>query len=89
MSQNDYEKYQEAQFVKYDSICNCCGECCGANNDPCANLIRKEDGKYNCKVYNNRLGPQETVSGKLFTCVPIRDNIKRGFCSPSCAYVKK
>jgi len=87
MDDRAYEKYMEESFVKYDSACRRCGECCGVNNDPCTNLVSCGNGKYACCVYNKRLGPQKTISGKSFNCVSIKDNIRRGFCNPNCAYV--
>ena len=82
-----YEKYMKEEAVKYDSLCRRCGECCGIDNDPCANLIIEEGGKCACRAYEGRLGPQKTVSGKDFTCVPIKENIRRGFRYSGCAYV--
>lgn len=83
-----YEKYLKEEFIKYDSLCRRCGKCCGIDNDPCANLIIDEEGRCACRAYDVRLGPQKTASGKDFTCVPIKENIRRGFCNPDCAYVK-
>ena len=42
---------------------------------------------HHCKVYASRLGVQKTVSGKTFTCVDIRDNIKKGAVYDGCAYI--
>ncbi|MFA4982331.1 MAG: hypothetical protein WC592_07700 [Candidatus Omnitrophota bacterium] len=88
MDELSYKECLEKQTARNESLCKRCGECCGASNDPCANLIKEESGRYACRVYDNRLGPQKTVSGRGFTCVPIRDNIARGFRIPGCAYVK-
>jgi hypothetical protein len=82
-----YEEYLREAFVKHDSLCRRCGECCGAGKDPCRNLAREENGMYKCLVYENRLGPQKTISGKFFTCVPIKDNIRTGFSNPTCIYI--
>jgi len=89
MDSSAYDRDLKGRFVKYDSACKRCGECCGANNDPCANLVSKGNGQYACAAYDNRFGPQRTVSGKAFTCVSIRENIKRGFSNPNCAYAQK
>jgi len=90
MDSVSYEKHLEEGYVKYDSLCTRCGECCGAGSeDPCAKLVGDRQGAYNCSVYNVRLGVRETVSGKIFTCVAIRDNIRSGFSHPDCVYVKK
>lgn len=81
-----YEKYLKDQFVKNESLCKRCGKCCGVNSDPCVNLIAEAPGIYACGIYDNRLGPQRTVSGKDFTCVPIKDSINRGFYNSNCPY---
>ncbi len=88
MDTKSYEKYLKEESVKYESLCLRCGECCGINNDPCANLIIEEGGRCACRVYESRLGPQKTVSGKGFTCVPIKENIRRGDCDPNCVYIE-
>ena len=82
-----YQKYLEKKAESYESLCKRCGECCGAGNDPCASLVAEKDGTYSCSTYGDRLGMQKTVSGKIFTCVPIKDNMLKGFSGPNCAYV--
>jgi len=88
MDKTRYEDSQEELFERYEGVCRRCGECCGAaDGDPCANLGRDAStGLYFCRDYANRLGPQKTVSGKIFNCVPIRDIIKQGLLRPGCAY---
>ena len=86
MDNTAYQNHLESAMEKYEALCKRCGECCGTDNDPCSNLILYQE-KYYCKVYKNRLGPQETVSGKFFSCVSIKDNIKNGFTSLSCPYI--
>ena len=86
MDNSLYQKHLKEELVKYESICKRCGVCCGTSNDPCSNLAYNGDGKYSCRVYDTRLGIQKTVSGKIFTCVPIKDNIRNGFVNPNCAY---
>lgn len=83
-----YQEYLKKQAVKNDSMCRRCGVCCGAGNDPCINLVRDKGELYRCLIYDNRLGPQRTVSGSFFTCVPIRDNIRSGFSRPGCGYIE-
>jgi len=83
-----YQKYLKDKDAENDSICKRCGVCCGANNDPCINLARNKDGSYRCLVYNDRLGLQKTVGGNIFICARIRDNIKKGFVYPGCAYLR-
>jgi hypothetical protein len=83
-----YQRYQEEQLGRFEEICARCGRCCGSDDgDPCANLIASPAaGKYYCRVYPSRFGPQRTVSGKTFTCVPIRGLIKIGALREGCAY---
>ncbi len=84
-----YREHLKNKAIKSASICRRCGVCCGADNDPCENLTRGEDGIYACRVYATRLGPRTTVSGNIFNCVLIRDNITGGFAHPDCAYLKE
>ena len=84
---NEYIAYQEEKFRRYESICKRCGACCGAiDGDPCKNLGRDSNGRYYCKVYENRFGPQQTISGKWFNCTPIREVIAHEGARPGCAY---
>lgn len=84
-----YFKKQDELLSRYEAICVRCGACCGmTDGDPCASLQNGGDGTYHCKAYATRLGPQKTVSGKSFTCVPIRDVLKYESPHPGCAYVK-
>ncbi|MFQ5951989.1 MAG: hypothetical protein ACE5JK_01105 [Candidatus Omnitrophota bacterium] len=71
---------------KFEAICKRCGECCGASDDPCLNLVKTKDGLYFCKDYKNRLKEQKTVSGKTFRCVPIREHIEKGTLKSGCSY---
>jgi hypothetical protein len=81
------QKQRELTEV-YESRCKRCGACCGAyDGDPCAQLEKKADGSFFCRVYDSRLGPQKTVSGKSFTCVLIRENLKKSRLPfPRCPY---
>ena len=83
-----YEAYQREKFRRFEGACRRCGECCGSRDgDPCLNLARDEAaGKYYCRVYGDRLGPQKTVSGIPFNCVPISDIIRTACLRPNCAY---
>jgi len=90
---NDTKKYnilQEKQAIDWENTCINCGACCGVyDNDPCTNLVKKENNKYFCSNYNNRFGPQKTVSGKIFNCVPIRQIIDLSWPGDrNCAYKK-
>ena len=91
MDDVQYTNHQKEQFERFEGMCKHCGECCGSQDgDPCVNLGRDADtGKYYCKIYENRFGPQKTLSGKMFNCVPIRDVINRSLLKPNCAYSKK
>jgi len=90
MDKNLYNKKQEELSAEYESICICCGACCGlSDGDPCVNLVKDISGKYFCQVYDKRLGKQRTVSGKEFNCVTIRDVLRFGPVYPGCAYLKR
>jgi len=85
----DYDGYVEHLKMKdenFESLCKRCGACCGAEDDPCTNLRKSGEGRYYCKDYFNRLGPQRTVSGRRFECVSIREHIKNKTLRPGCAY---
>ncbi len=67
--------------------CLRCGKCCGRDDDPCKNLMYDADtGKYYCADYENRLGQQETVSGKKFRCVTIEEVKYNGYLPQGCGY---
>lgn len=83
-----YQKHLEEGFLKYEAMCVQCGQCCGSSgSDSCANLVALENGKYACRTYDTRLGIQKTLKGNIFTCVPIKDSIQKGFYSLKCAYI--
>ena len=82
-----YERYQKTRLDEYELLCLRCGECCGVGSDACENLESGGGGGYRCRIYNDRLGPQKTVSGNIFNCVAIKNNIRDGFSNPGCAYV--
>jgi len=74
MDEGAYIRKQKEEEIRYESLCNRCGACCGAlDGDPCEELRRDDSGKYFCSVYENRIGMHKTISGKQFACVPIRD----------------
>ena len=84
-----YKKKLEAQETDHEALCKRCGECCGAfGSDPCSQLSPIEDGHYVCTAYGDRLGPQRTRSGVIFTCVTIRDVHKHNVYYNDCAYNK-
>ncbi|MDD3905856.1 MAG: hypothetical protein PHS46_04905 [Candidatus Omnitrophica bacterium] len=82
-----YLQKQVAWQKEFEALCLRCGECCGLREDPCSNLIKAQDGKYACAIYDKRLGAQRTVSGKIFTCVPIQEVLKKGMPNKSCGYL--
>jgi len=87
MDSEKYIKCASEQEDKFELICRRCGECCGALDDPCVNLVKAEtSNRWFCKEYNNRFKRQKTVSGKSFTCVSIREHIRNGTLRPNCAY---
>lgn len=84
-----YQKKMEAQEADHEALCRRCGECCGASgSDPCSRLSPTDDGHFLCTAYADRLGPQKTRSGVIFTCVTIRDVHKHGVYYNDCAYNK-
>lgn len=75
----NYALYNEKQEEFFESICRQCGKCCGSDDgDPCLQLKKLEDGSYTCEVYLSRLGPQETVRGNKFNCIPIGHLLNKG-----------
>lgn len=84
-----YFRKLEYQNEAYEALCKRCGECCGAStSDPCANLAKLENGTYDCRIYETRYGPQQSVSGNIFACVNIREVISAGAGYPNCPYCK-
>ena len=85
-----YERKVERDLRDFEAICKCCGDCCGAfDGDPCSRLAKNGNGKFYCTVYGERLGPQETRTGRIFTCVPIRNLRKFGHLGAECGYNTK
>ena len=68
----DYEIYQINKEKEFEGLCLRCGNCCGAQSDPCSHLILQADGKYLCDIYPSRGGMQKTHSGNFFECVALR-----------------
>ncbi len=72
---------------EWESLCCHCGACCGAFEDPCEHLFIGLDKKSCCLVYENRIGPQKTVSGQSFNCVNIRQKFGQSWPGDiHCAY---
>ena len=82
-----FQKQKEAE-AKYEARCKRCAACCGAiGEDPCVRLHKDKTGKYYCSVYDTRIGKQVTISGKEFSCVPIR-YLRPRLPFKGCAYYK-
>jgi hypothetical protein len=90
MSEDRYIRYQKEKLIEYENLCKRCGACCGVfDNDPCINLKEEVKGKYFCAIYENKLGVQNSISGKEFICVPIWDILHKSWSgSFNCAYKK-
>jgi len=89
VEESQYLQKQKEEQEKYEALCSRCGACCGAlDGDPCINLAKDSSDKYYCKVYDNRIGVQSTVSGKTFACMPIREIFRFKSPYPNCAYFK-
>jgi len=87
MENIDYQTKIFEKEKEFESLCKRCGACCGAfDGDPCIHLVKEKSGTYYCNIYENRLGPQLTVKGNIFTCIPIREVKKDGYLKPNCSY---
>ena len=88
-NENEYRGYLADKEREWENLCLRCGACCGAYEDPCRELRKDPDGKYSCGVYERRYGARQTVSGKKFRCMPIRDIIHMAWDHDQlCAYKK-
>lgn len=85
-----YQTYQENKLKEFENLCSRCGNCCGAaEGDPCQHLIKADDGKYFCDIYDERFGLRASKSGREFMCVPIRQILFKSWSgSWRCAYKK-
>lgn len=88
---NEEKKYIKALEEKkqtLEDICLRCGKCCGScDGDPCIFLEKTDDGHYFCGTYETRLGPQRTVNGYAFNCIPIEKAIRESDSVPAtCPY---
>ncbi|OGX27821.1 MAG: hypothetical protein A2787_05180 [Omnitrophica WOR_2 bacterium RIFCSPHIGHO2_01_FULL_48_9] len=85
-----YAEYQAAQARAWEARCTRCGACCGiAEGDPCEHLAVSPEGKYACRIYENRFGLHKTLSGRVFRCVPIRDILHQSWPGDECCGYKK
>lgn len=86
MDHINYIDSQRKKFEEYEALCKQCGKCCGLETDPCVNLKKNGSDRYYCDIYDHRLGRQMTVSGRIFTCVQIREVVKFGLSNEGCGY---
>lgn len=89
---NRYNNWLTCKSAAWESLCDNCGACCGAFEDPCEHLKKTTTGKYYCDTYQDRFGNHHTVSGKLACCIPIREKLRRGESWPGderCGYKKR
>ncbi|MBU1044641.1 MAG: hypothetical protein KJ915_09640 [Candidatus Omnitrophica bacterium] len=86
----EYQIYQLEKEKKFEATCLRCGNCCGAQDDPCMHLVIQPHGEYFCDIYDSRGGVQKTRSGKFFECVSIRDILHEDWSGNwNCAYKKQ
>ncbi len=84
-----YLQKQKEDESRYEAQCKRCAACCGAiGDDPCSRLSKDKAGKYHCTVYDTRIGKQVTISGKEFSCVPIR-YLRPSLPFKDCAYYSR
>jgi uncharacterized cysteine cluster protein YcgN (CxxCxxCC family) len=86
----EYQTYQIQKEKEFEDACQRCGNCCGAQDDPCIHLIIQPKGKYYCDIYDSRGGVQKTLEGKFFECVSIRDILHGDWLGNwNCAYKQR
>ena len=85
-----FHSLQKRQEKEWEDMCRNCGACCGAmDGDPCEHLVMKE-GRSFCLIYDKRFGMHNTVKGKEFKCVPIRNILHESWPGyKNCAYKKQ
>jgi len=87
---DELERHLKTKEDEFEAVCVRCGACCGAfDGDACLHLKKDSLGKYYCDTYETRLGPQVTVTGKSFECVPIKDVLRYSYTrEQKCAYLE-
>lgn len=86
----EYYTYQIQKEKEFEAACRRCGNCCGAQDDPCMHLVKHLEGDYFCDIYDSRGGVQKTRLGKFFECVSIRDILHKDWLGNwNCAYKKQ
>jgi len=85
-----YELYLKKAAEYHESLFKRCCACCGLfEKDPCIELVRGADGRYYCRIYEDRFGLRRTVHGNEFLCVSVRNVISGSWVgSYQCAYKK-
>jgi len=83
-----YVENRRKNSEEYEALCKQCGKCCGLETDPCAKLKKDTSGKHYCVAYESRLGRQVTVLGRVFTCVEIREVVRKGLPNEGCGYAR-
>lgn len=85
-----YRSLQESQQAAWEAQCTRCGACCGVfEGDPCENLDTLPNGKYSCRIYENRFGQRRSISGRTFYCVPLRQILHKSWPGDhQCGYKK-
>ncbi|MDD5019696.1 MAG: hypothetical protein PHS61_04665 [Candidatus Omnitrophica bacterium] len=83
-----YEAYLRKASQDYEGLCRLCGGCCGLfEKDPCRELARGADGRYYCRIYEDRFGLRRTIHGNEFLCAPVRKVLSGSWAgSYRCAY---
>ena len=85
-----YGNWHKQQERIWEAKCLRCGACCGiVEGDPCEHLVSTNDGKYACRIYENRFGLHKTISGKEFMCVPIRKILHESWPGDECCGYKR
>jgi hypothetical protein len=69
----DYNDYFVKSQKRWEALCNRCGGCCGAYDDPCEHLRKDSETTYYCEIYQERLGERKAVSGDKFDCVCVKE----------------
>lgn len=89
--EREYQRLQEKLERQWEALCRRCGACCGAaEGDPCEHLVKLDNGEYSCTIYTDRFSLHQTVSGRTFHCVPIRNILHQSWIGNShCAYKKR
>jgi hypothetical protein len=72
-TEQDYSNYFIEKEKQWEGLCQRCGCCCGAYDDPCLHLKQDKGGDFFCDIYEQRFGLRKSFSGEEFQCVPIKE----------------